>query len=89
MRCHPCLFLCEDSCSIHHMQCNAAGELLPTVFHVSARAVSKHALSIFNDHSDVMAVRQTGWGMLCSSSVQEARAPELRMCLRVRAGESE
>ena len=48
-----------------------AGELMPTVFHVSARTVAKHALSIFNDHSDVMAIRQTGWGMLCSNSVQE------------------
>lgn len=49
-----------------------AGELLPTVFHVSARTVATHALSIFGDHSDVMAVRQTGFGMLCSNSVQEA-----------------
>lgn len=48
-----------------------AGELMPTVFHVSARTVSKHALSIFNDHSDVMATRQTGFAMLCSNSVQE------------------
>lgn len=48
-----------------------AGELVPTVLHVSARTVSKHALSIFNDHSDVMATRQTGFAMLCSSSVQE------------------
>ena len=48
-----------------------AGELMPTVFHVSARTVSKHALSIFNDHSDVMSCRQTGFAMLCSSSVQE------------------
>lgn len=48
-----------------------AGELVPTVFHVSARTVAKHALSIFNDHSDVMACRQTGFAMLCSSSVQE------------------
>lgn len=43
-----------------------AGELMPTVLHVSARTVSKHALSIFNDHSDVMATRQTGFAMLCS-----------------------
>ena len=49
-----------------------AGELLPTVFHVSARALSTHALSIFGDHQDVMACRQTGFAMLCSSSVQEA-----------------
>lgn len=49
-----------------------AGELLPSVMHVSARALSTHALSIFGDHSDVMAVRQTGYAMLASSSVQEA-----------------
>jgi pyruvate-ferredoxin/flavodoxin oxidoreductase len=49
-----------------------AGELTSTVFHVSARAVASHALSIFGDHSDVMAVRQTGWAMLPSGSVQEA-----------------
>lgn len=48
-----------------------AGELMPTVFHVSARTVAKHALSIFNDHSDVMACRQTGFAMLCSNSPQE------------------
>ncbi len=49
-----------------------AGELLPGVFHVSARAVAGHALSIFGDHSDVMACRQTGFGMLASGSVQQA-----------------
>ncbi len=49
-----------------------AGELTPTVFHVSARTVATHALSIFGDHSDVMAVRATGFGLLASSSVQEA-----------------
>ncbi len=49
-----------------------AGELLPAVFHVSARAVAAHALSIFGDHSDVMAARQTGFAMLASGSVQEA-----------------
>ncbi len=49
-----------------------AGELLPGVFHVSARALATHALSIFGDHSDVYACRQTGFAMLCSSSVQEA-----------------
>ena len=49
-----------------------AGECLPAVIHVSARAVASHALSIFCDHSDVMAVRQTGFIMLASSSVQEA-----------------
>ena len=49
-----------------------AGELTPTVFHVAARSVATHALSIFGDHSDVMAVRSTGWAMLCASSVQEA-----------------
>ena len=48
-----------------------AGELLPTVFHVSARALATHALSIFGDHQDVMACRQTGFAFLCSSSVQE------------------
>ncbi len=48
-----------------------AGELTPTVFHVSARTVATHALSIFGDHSDVMAVRSTGWGMIASNSVQE------------------
>ena len=49
-----------------------AGEMLPTVFHVSARAVAAHALSIFGDHQDVMAVRQTGFALLASASVQEA-----------------
>lgn len=48
-----------------------AGELLPGVLHVSARTVATHALSIFGDHSDVMACRQTGWGMIASGSVQE------------------
>ncbi|OUM67866.1 hypothetical protein PIROE2DRAFT_4541, partial [Piromyces sp. E2] len=47
-----------------------AGELLPCVLHVASRAVSTHALSIFGDHSDVMAARSTGWNMLCSDSVQ-------------------
>ena len=49
-----------------------AGELTSTVFHVSARSVATHALSIFGDHSDVMACRQCGWAMLPSGSVQEA-----------------
>lgn len=49
-----------------------AGELTPAVIHVAARSVATHALSIFGDHSDVMAVRSTGWGMLVSGSVQEA-----------------
>jgi len=49
-----------------------AGELLPTVFHVSARALASHALSIFGDHQDVMATRSTGFSFLCSNSVQEA-----------------
>ena len=49
-----------------------AGELTPCVMHVSARALAYHALSIFGDHSDVMSVRQTGWAMLASGSVQEA-----------------
>eukprot|EP01065_Artemidia_motanka_P047259 TRINITY_DN7361_c0_g1_i1.p1 TRINITY_DN7361_c0_g1~~TRINITY_DN7361_c0_g1_i1.p1 ORF type:complete len:2051 (+),score=805.57 TRINITY_DN7361_c0_g1_i1:77-6229(+) len=48
-----------------------AGELSPCVIHVSARTVAKHSLSIFNDHSDVMACRQTGFAMLCGSTVQE------------------
>ena len=48
-----------------------AGELTPTVFHVSARTVATHALSIFGDHSDVMACRSTGWGMIASGSPQE------------------
>ena len=48
-----------------------AGELLPSVIHVSARCVASHALNIFGDHSDVMACRQTGYAMLCSNSAQE------------------
>ncbi len=48
-----------------------AGELTPTVFHVSARTVATHALSIFGDHSDVMACRSTGFGLLASNSIQE------------------
>lgn len=48
-----------------------AGELLPTVFHVSARALAAQALSIFGDHQDVMAARQTGFAMFCTGSVQE------------------
>ncbi len=50
-----------------------AGELTPTVFHVAARSLAAQALSIFGDHSDVMAARSTGWVMLCSASVQEAQ----------------
>ena len=50
-----------------------AGEMLPTVFHVSARALASHALSIFGDHQDVMACRQTGFAMLAAGSVQEAQ----------------
>src|SRR3954466_12279002 len=49
-----------------------AGELTPAAFHVTARTVATHALSIFGDHSDVMFCRATGWAMLCSNSVQEA-----------------
>jgi pyruvate-ferredoxin/flavodoxin oxidoreductase len=49
-----------------------AGELTPTVIHVAARTLATHALSIFGDHSDVMSARQTGFAMLCASSVQEA-----------------
>ncbi|HHU62342.1 MAG TPA: pyruvate:ferredoxin (flavodoxin) oxidoreductase, partial [Natronincola sp.] len=48
-----------------------AGELLPCVFHVSARALASHALSIFGDHQDVMACRQTGFALLASTNVQE------------------
>ncbi len=48
-----------------------AGELLPTVFHVSARALASHALSIFGDHSDIYAARQTGFALLAAGSVQE------------------
>ncbi|HOK77897.1 MAG TPA: pyruvate:ferredoxin (flavodoxin) oxidoreductase, partial [Verrucomicrobiota bacterium] len=49
-----------------------AGELTPTVFHISARTLATHALSIFGDHSDVMAARSTGFAMINSASVQEA-----------------
>jgi pyruvate-ferredoxin/flavodoxin oxidoreductase len=48
-----------------------AGELLPTVFHISARSLACQALSIFGDHSDIMACRQTGFGILCSCNIQE------------------
>src|SRR5689334_10307138 len=50
-----------------------AGELTPTVIHVAARSLATHALSIFGDHSDVMAARATGWAMLASNSPQEAQ----------------
>ncbi|MCK6544514.1 pyruvate:ferredoxin (flavodoxin) oxidoreductase [Myxococcota bacterium] len=50
-----------------------AGELTPTVFHIAARTLATHALSIFGDHSDVMSCRSTGWAMLASASVQEAQ----------------
>ena len=49
-----------------------SGEMLPAVFHVAARSLSTHSLSIFGDHQDVYAARQTGFCMLASSSVQEA-----------------
>ena len=49
-----------------------AGELSPAVFHIAARTLATHALSIFGDHSDVMSVRSTGWAMLASNSVSEA-----------------
>lgn len=49
-----------------------AGELSPAVFHVAARSLATHALSIFGDHADVMGVRSTGWAMLCSASPQES-----------------
>ena len=60
-----------------------AGELTPTAFHVSARTLATHALSIFGDHSDVMSCRTTGFAMLCSNSVQEAmdhRTDRSRRC---------
>src|ERR671934_1341986 len=50
-----------------------AGELTATVFHVAARSLAAQGLSIFGDHADVMAVRQTGWALLASASVQEAQ----------------
>jgi pyruvate-ferredoxin/flavodoxin oxidoreductase len=50
-----------------------AGQLIPCVLHVAARTLATHALSIFGDHSDVMAVRQTGWALLCSGNSQEAQ----------------
>ena len=50
-----------------------AGELTPAVFHIAARTLATHALSIFGDHSDVMAARTTGWALLASASVQEAQ----------------
>ena len=50
-----------------------AGELTPAVFHIAARTLATHALSIFGDHSDVMAVRSCGWAMLCSATVQEVQ----------------
>src|SRR5574337_977258 len=49
-----------------------AGELTPAVFHIAARAIATHALSIFGDHSDVMAARSTGFSMLFADGVQEA-----------------
>ena len=68
-----------------------AGELTSTVFHVAARALAAHALSIFGDHSDVMAARSTGWAMLCSNNPQEvmdlaliAQAATLRVARAVR-----
>ena len=51
-----------------------AGELLSTVFHVTARTVATHVLSIFGDHSDIMACRSAGWAMLGAASVQETPA---------------
>jgi pyruvate-ferredoxin/flavodoxin oxidoreductase len=50
-----------------------AGQLMPTVFHIAARSVATHALSIFGDHSDVMACRSTGWAMMASNSVEEVQ----------------
>jgi pyruvate-ferredoxin/flavodoxin oxidoreductase len=50
-----------------------AGQLMPTVFHIAARSIATHALSIFGDHSDVMACRSTGWAMLAANSVEEVQ----------------
>jgi pyruvate-ferredoxin/flavodoxin oxidoreductase len=55
------------------------GELLPGAFHVSARAIAAHALSIFGDHSDVMACRQIGTALLSNASVQEVMQPILSL----------
>ena len=63
-----------------------SGELLPAVLHVSARAIAAHALSIFGDHQDVMAVRQTGFASLASASVQEVM--DLGLCAHLSAIES-
>ena len=60
-----------------------AGEQLPAVIHVAARTVGTHAMSIFGDHSDVMACRQTGFAQICSSSVQEAA--DLAACAHLAA----
>ena len=67
-----------------------AGELLPCVFHVSARTVASHALNIFGDHSDVMACRQTGFAMLCENDVQEIMdlAPVDRKSTRLNSSHS-
>src|SRR5437764_6875256 len=63
-----------------------AGELTPTAFHVTARTLATHALSIFGDHSDVMTCRTTGFAMLCSNSVQEAE--DLALIANAAASES-
>ena len=60
-----------------------AGELLPAVFHVSARTVASHALNIFGDHSDVYACRQTGFAMLCRDQPAGSHGPR-RCCAPVR-----
>ena len=62
-----------------------AGEMLPCVIHVAARTIATHALSIFGDHSDVMGVRQTGFAMLASSSVQESQDMSLTAHLATNA----
>ena len=59
-----------------------AGELTPFVLHVAARSIATHALSIFGDHSDVMAARTTGFAFLCAASVQEAQ--DFTLDLRMR-----
>jgi pyruvate-ferredoxin/flavodoxin oxidoreductase len=63
-----------------------SGELMPCVLHVAARALAQHALSIFGDHQDAMAVRQTGWSMISSCSVQEAQDLALVSHLATLAG---
>ena len=67
-------FRSEIKVSVGYGRYKIAGELLPCVMHVAARALAGQALSIFGDHSDVMACRATGWAMLASESVEMAQA---------------